>query len=60
MKPITFLFSHCPYLHLFQSAMGVPALLVYKSGELIGNFVRVSNELGHDFFANDVEGYLLE
>ncbi|XP_064632942.1 phosducin-like protein [Lineus longissimus] len=42
------------------SAMGVPALLVYKSGELIGNFVRISNELGDDFFANEVEGYLLE
>ncbi|GLG95582.1 Phosducin-like protein [Gryllus bimaculatus] len=39
---------------------GVPALLVYKAGSLMGNFVRVSEELGDDFFAEDVESFLLE
>lgn len=40
---------------------GIPALLVYKSGNLIGNFVRLSDELGGDeFFASDVEGFLIE
>ncbi|KAJ8877013.1 hypothetical protein PR048_021465 [Dryococelus australis] len=39
---------------------GVPALLVYKNGQLIGNFVRVSEELGNDFFADDVESFLRE
>jgi len=39
---------------------GVPALLVYKAGQLVGNFVRVSEELGDDFFAEDVESFLLE
>ncbi|PSN42731.1 Phosducin-like protein [Blattella germanica] len=39
---------------------GVPALLVYKAGQLVGNFVRVSEELGNDFFSEDVESFLLE
>ncbi|XP_072024914.1 phosducin-like protein [Amphiura filiformis] len=39
---------------------GVPALLVYKGGQLIGNFVRVSDQLGDDFFAMDVESFLQE
>lgn len=39
---------------------GVPALLVYKAGQLVGNFVRVSEELGDDFFSEDVESFLLE
>lgn len=39
---------------------GVPALLVYKNGELIGNFIRLSNEFGDDFYATDVESFLQE
>ena len=40
---------------------GIPALLVYKAGNLIGNFVRVSDDLGgDDFFPSDVEGFLIE
>lgn len=39
---------------------GVPALLVYKAGNLVGNFVRVSDELGDDFVPEDVQGYLIE
>lgn len=40
---------------------GIPALLVYKGGNLIGNFVRLSDELGGDeFFASDVESFLIE
>ncbi len=42
-------------------ASGIPALLVYKAKNLIGNFVRVSDELGGDeFFASDVESFLIE
>lgn len=44
---------------VFQAG-GVPALLVYKKGQLIGNFIRVSDELGDDFFAGDVERFLRE
>ncbi|XP_051907896.1 phosducin-like protein [Hippocampus zosterae] len=38
----------------------LPALLVYKAGELIGNFVRLTDQLGEDFFAVDVEALLQE
>lgn len=40
---------------------GIPALLVYKGGNLIGNFVRLSDDLGgEEFFASDVESFLIE
>lgn len=39
---------------------GVPALLVYKGGQIIGNFVQLATELGNDFFATDVERFLIE
>lgn len=39
---------------------GVPALLVYKAGNLVGNFVRLSYELGTNFLAEDVQNYLVE
>ncbi|XP_077865163.1 phosducin-like protein [Saccoglossus kowalevskii] len=42
------------------SEYGLPALLVYKSGGLIGNFVRITNQLGDDFFAGDLENFLQE
>lgn len=39
---------------------GVPALLVYKAGQIIGNFVQLATELGNDFFATDIERFLIE
>ncbi|KAF8787236.1 phosducin-like protein isoform X2 [Argiope bruennichi] len=39
---------------------GVPAILIYKSGNLVGNFIRVTDELGDEFVTSDVENYLLE
>lgn len=39
---------------------GVPALLVYKNGQIVGNFVHVTNTLGDDFYASDVESFLIE
>ncbi|KAJ8942929.1 hypothetical protein NQ318_003813 [Aromia moschata] len=41
-------------------ADGVPALLVYKSGNLVGNFIRLSDDLGNDFQPEDVQDYLVE
>lgn len=41
-------------------ASGVPALLVYKAGQIIGNFVRISDELGNDFYPSDVENFMIE
>lgn len=34
--------------------------MVYKNGQVIGNFVHVTDTLGTDFYASDVEGFLLE
>lgn len=39
---------------------GVPAILVYKGGQIIGNFVQLAVELGNNFFATDVERFLIE
>uniref|UniRef100_A0A3P9JDG4 Phosducin like n=1 Tax=Oryzias latipes TaxID=8090 RepID=A0A3P9JDG4_ORYLA len=44
---------------LFRES-ALPALLVYKGGDLIGNFVRLTDQLGEDFFAVDVEALLQE
>jgi len=41
-------------------ASGVPALLIYKAGQLMGSFVRMTDQLGDDFFANDVESFLIQ
>ncbi|KAM3865911.1 phosducin-like [Diretmus argenteus] len=38
----------------------LPALLVYKAGELLGNFLSVTQHLSDDFFATDVEAFLNE
>ncbi|OWF53223.1 phosducin-like protein [Mizuhopecten yessoensis] len=45
--------------HTFAK-MGVPALLVYKGGEMIGNFVKLTEELGKDFISSDVENFLFD
>ncbi|XP_003698304.1 phosducin-like protein [Apis florea] len=39
---------------------GVPALLVYKAGQIIGNFIHITDYLGEDFYASDVETFLIE
>lgn len=39
---------------------GLPALLVYKAQAVIGNFVRVTDDLSDDFFPSDVESFLIE
>jgi len=44
---------------LFKST-GVPALLVYRAGQLLASFVRLTDQLGEDFFATDVESFLIE
>lgn len=44
---------------LFRSS-ALPALLLYRGGDLVGNLVRVSDQLGDDFYATDVEALLQE
>lgn len=39
---------------------GVPALLVYKGGALINNFVRITDSLGPSFYMEDVQDFLVE
>lgn len=41
-------------------SFGVPAILVYKSGQLVGNFIKISNELGSDFSKEDLQDFLIE
>ncbi|XP_026178836.1 phosducin b [Mastacembelus armatus] len=36
----------------------LPTLLVYKAGELIGNFLACTQHLNEEFFATDVEAFL--
>ena len=45
---------------MFQVKNGVPTLQAYRDGQLIGNFVRLSDEFGEDFYADEVESYLKE
>lgn len=46
-------------LSTYFSSFGVPAILVYKNRELIGNFIRLTDEFGDDFYATDVEDFLI-
>ncbi|XP_076873521.1 phosducin b isoform X2 [Brachyhypopomus gauderio] len=38
----------------------LPAVLVYKAGEMLGNFLAVTQHFGEEFFATDVEAFLTE
>lgn len=38
----------------------LPTLLVYKNGQVIGNFIRMGEEFGDEFYPSDVESYLIE
>lgn len=38
----------------------LPTLLVYKAGELLGNFLAVTQYFKEEFFATDVEVFLNE
>lgn len=38
----------------------LPTLLVYKAGELLGNFLAITQHFKEEFFATDVEVFLNE
>lgn len=38
----------------------LPALLAYKNGQVVGNFVRITDDLGEEFYDGDVENFLIE
>lgn len=44
----------------FQQDKGLPALLVYKDGDLIGNNLNVTDSVGTDFTETDIEEFLLQ
>ena len=39
---------------------GVSAILVYKGGQVLGNFVKLTIDLGCDFDSDDLKNYLIE
>ena len=47
-------------LCVLKALGGLPAILVYKKGEVIGNFVRLTDEFGDDMYPADVECFLIE
>lgn len=51
--------SHLSMSTQFMNS-GVPALLAYRGGQHVGNWVRFTSELGEDFESADFEGYLVE
>ena len=54
------LLSSFSFLIPLQSENALPALLVYRGGELMGNLLRVTDSLGEDFTTNDLESFLQE
>lgn len=38
----------------------LPAVLVYKAGEMLGNFLAITQHFSDEFFATDVEAFLTE
>ncbi|KAH8869895.1 Phosducin-like protein [Schistosoma japonicum] len=45
---------------IYSSHHGVPAIVVYKNGELIGNLLSITKDLGDEFYPNDLDNYLVE
>ena len=39
---------------------GVPAIQGWRGGELLASLVRITDQLGEDFYMSDLEGYLVE
>ncbi|CAH1264416.1 PDC [Branchiostoma lanceolatum] len=42
------------------TSKGLPAILAYRGGQLVANFLRITDQLGDDFFAGDLESFLVE
>ena len=62
-------YDHIKFCRIFASTAGlsnafkdkgVPAILAYKSGEQIISLIRITDTLGDDFFADDLEGFLVD
>lgn len=42
------------------NTVALPTLLVYKNGQVIGNFIRMREEFGDQFYPSDLESFLIE
>ena len=51
--------SNVPLSKQFKDS-GVPAIQGWRGGELLGSLVRITDQLGEDFYMSDLEGYLVE
>lgn len=69
LKQVAKDYSHLKFCRIRASAAGlsrhfkssgVPAILVYKAGELFASLIRITDALGEDFFVQDLESYLME
>uniref|UniRef100_A0A182QUU1 Phosducin domain-containing protein n=1 Tax=Anopheles farauti TaxID=69004 RepID=A0A182QUU1_9DIPT len=59
VKFCKFISSDAGLSNLFKTS-GVPALLIYKGGHMIGNFVKLVDDLSDEFDFSDVESFLVE
>uniref|UniRef100_A0A182JBG1 Phosducin domain-containing protein n=1 Tax=Anopheles atroparvus TaxID=41427 RepID=A0A182JBG1_ANOAO len=59
VKFCKFISSDAGLSHAFKTS-GVPALLIYKGGQMIGNFVKLVDDLSDEFDFGDVESFLVE
>ncbi|XP_041767134.1 phosducin-like protein [Anopheles merus] len=59
VKFCKFISSDAGLSNLFKTS-GVPALLIYKGGQMIGNFVKLVDDLSDEFDFADVESFLVE
>ncbi|KFB37510.1 AGAP004468-PA-like protein [Anopheles sinensis] len=59
VKFCKFISSDAGLSNTFKTS-GVPALLIYKGGQMIGNFVKLVDDLSDEFDFGDVESFLVE
>jgi len=45
---------------LLQSESGLPTLMVYRDGDVIGNFPRIVDNIGRVYEVDDLEHFLRE
>lgn len=62
-------YDHIKFCKMYTSTVGlskrfkdkgVPAILAYKGGDQIISLIRITDKLGEDFFADDLEGFLVD
>lgn len=49
---------HFSFIYQFQTKDALPALQIYQREQLIGNFIRLNNELGDDYDGHNLLRFL--